>query len=261
MTTIKPDQVKISQIAFGALQDSTYVKSQKHAFITHNNQKLCIQTPYFLTETYGAPRAGEYYQTLKSRAFYKMPFCFDRREFADEVDYDAVAVLHDKLVEIDALMSSAETKHKLFGEKNAEKYDYVPIVRQPQVSDDDENVEHKKYYRPAYAKVKLDLAVETEIPRFRLFDSPIGKRVEVQMKSIEDALKQFRFMTKRRMILNVFKVYASKAAGPARNENTGWSLHQRLWNPRTKRVSKTSTKKSWISSWGMTKKKCDGCVI
>ena len=117
MSTIKPEQVKISQIAFGALQDSTYVKSQKHAFITHNNQKLCIQTPYFLTETYGVPRAGEYYQTLKSRAFYKMPFCFDRREFADEVDYDAVAVLHDKLVEIDALMSSAETRHKLFGEK------------------------------------------------------------------------------------------------------------------------------------------------
>jgi len=224
MTTIKPEQVKISQIAFGALQDSTYVKSQKHAFITHNNQKLCIQTPYFLTETYGAPRAGEYYQTLKSRAFYKMPFCFDRREFADEVDYDAVAVLHDKLVEIDALMSSAETKHKLFGEKNAEKYDYVPIVRQPQVSDDDENVEQKKYYRPAFAKIKLDLAFDTEVPRFKLFDSSSGKRVEVQMKSFEDALKQFRFMTKHRMSLNVFKVYASKTAGTGEKRKYGLVL-------------------------------------
>ena len=134
---IKAEQVNVNQISFGALEDSTYVKSQKQAFISHKNQKLLVQTPYFLTETYGIPRAGEYYQTLKSRAFFKMPLCDDRREFPLEVDYDAIMTFHQKLVEIDEMMSSNDTKTKLFGDK-ADKYEYVPIVRQPQVSDDDD---------------------------------------------------------------------------------------------------------------------------
>ena len=96
---VKAEQVSVNQISFGALEDSSYVKSQKQAFINHKNQKLLIQTPYFLTETYGVPRAGEYYQTLKSRAFFKMPLCDDRREFPAEVDYDAIMTFHQKLVD------------------------------------------------------------------------------------------------------------------------------------------------------------------
>jgi len=198
---VKAEQVNVNQISFGALEDSTYVKSQKQAFINHKNQKLLIQTPYFLTETYGVTRAGEYYQTLKSRAFFKMPLCDDRREFPVEVDYDAIMTFHQKLVEIDEMMSSSETKNKLFGDK-ADKYEYVPIVRQPQVLDeDDEN--QKKYYRPAFCKFKLDLAFDTEVPKFRLFDGSSGKRVEVKMNSFEDALKYFKFLTRHRMIVHI----------------------------------------------------------
>jgi len=188
---IKAEQVNVNQISFGALEDSSYVKSQKQAFINHKNQKLLIQTPYFLTETYGVPRAGEYYQTLKSRAFFKMPLCDDRQEFPAEVEYDAIRSFREKLLEIDEMMASSETKNKLFGDK-ADKYEYVPIVRQPQVLDDeDEN--QKKYYRPAFCKFKLDLAFDSEIPKFRLFDGSSGKRVEVKMTSFEDALKYFIF--------------------------------------------------------------------
>ena len=207
---IKAEQVNVNQISFGALEDSTYVKSQKQAFINHKNQKLLIQTPYFLTETYGVPRAGEYYQTLKSSAFFKMPLCDDRREFPLEVDYDAIMTFHQKLVEIDEMMSSNDTRTKLFGDK-ADKYEYVPIVRQPQVLDDeDEN--QKKYYRPAFCKFKLDLAFDSEIPKFRLFDGSSGKRVEVKMTSFEDALKYFKYLTKHRMIIHIFKIYAGKTA-------------------------------------------------
>ena len=134
--SVKAEQVNVQHISFGQLEDSPYVKSQKQAFINHKNQKLLIQTPYFLTETYGAPRAGEYYQTLKSQALFKMPLCDDRQEFPAEVEYDAIRSIREKLLEIDEMMASSETKNKLFGDKG-DKYEYVPIVRQPQVSDDD----------------------------------------------------------------------------------------------------------------------------
>ena len=107
---VKAEQVNVNQISFGALEDSSYVKSQKQAFINHKNQKLLIQTPYFLTETYGVPRAGEYYQTLKSRAFFKMPLCDDRQEFPAEVEYDAIRSFREKLLEIDEMMAISETK-------------------------------------------------------------------------------------------------------------------------------------------------------
>ena len=215
---IKAEQVNVNQISFGALEDSSYVKSQKQAFINHKNQKLLIQTPYFLTETYGVPRAGEYYQTLKSRAFFKMPLCDDRREFPLEVDYDAIMTFHQKLVEIDEMMSSSEAKNKLFGDKG-DKYEYVPIIRQPQVSDDDDEAQ-KKYYRPPFCKFKLDLAFDSEVPKFRLFDGSSGKRVEVKMTSFEDALKYFKFLTRHRMIVHVFKVYAGKTAPTGRRESS-----------------------------------------
>ena len=171
---VKAEQVNVQHISFGQLEDSTYVKSQKQAFISHKNQKLLVQTPYFLTETYGIPRAGEYYQTLKSRAFFKMPLCDDRQEFPAEVEYDAIRSFREKLLEIDEMMASSETKNKLFGDKG-DKYEYVPIIRQPQVSDDDDEAQ-KNYYRPAFCKFKLDLAFDSEVPKFRLFDGSSGKR-------------------------------------------------------------------------------------
>jgi len=219
---IRAEQVNVQQISFGVLEDSSYVKSQKQACINHKNQKLLIQTPYFLTETYGVPRAGEYYQTLKSRAFFKMPLCDDRREFPLEVDYDAIMTFHQKLVEIDEMMSSNDTKTKLFGDK-ADKYEYMPIVRQPQVSDDDDEAQ-KKYYRPAFCKFKLDLAFDSEVPKFRLFDGSSGKRVEVKMNSFEDALKYFKFLTRHRMIVHVFKIYAGKTAPTGEKRKYGLVL-------------------------------------
>ena len=145
---VKAEQVNVQHISFGQLEDSTYVKSQKQAFINHRNQKLLIQTPYFLTETYGVPRAGEYYQTLKSRAFFKIPLCDDRREFPAEVEYDAIRPFREKLVEIDEMMASNDTETKLFGDKG-DRYEYVPIVRLPPVSDEgDEN--QKKFYGPLF---------------------------------------------------------------------------------------------------------------
>ena len=88
----KPADVDISLFQVGRLEDSSTVSSQKIAWINYdtNKRKLHIQTPAFVTETYGIPRLGTYYQTDRSRAFFKMPLCGERARLAGEIDYGAV---------------------------------------------------------------------------------------------------------------------------------------------------------------------------
>ena len=68
----KATNVDVSLFQVGRLEDSSTVSSQKIAWINYdtNKRKLHIQTPVFVTETYGIPRHGPYYQTDKSRAFF-----------------------------------------------------------------------------------------------------------------------------------------------------------------------------------------------
>ena len=58
----KPADVDISLFQVGRLEDSSSVSSQKIAWINYdaNKRKLHIQTPVFVTETYGIPRQGQY---------------------------------------------------------------------------------------------------------------------------------------------------------------------------------------------------------
>ena len=96
----------------------------------------------------------------------------------------------------------------------------MPIVRQPQVLDEDDESQ-KKYYRPPFCKFKLDLAFDTEIPKFRLLDGSSGKRVEVKMSSFEDALKYFKFLTRHRMIIHVLRSMRVKLHQQVKTESVG----------------------------------------
>ncbi len=68
----KANEVDVNLFQVGRLEDSSTVSSQKIAWINYetSKKKLHIQTPAFFTETYGIPRAGPYYPTDKSRAFF-----------------------------------------------------------------------------------------------------------------------------------------------------------------------------------------------
>ena len=88
----KATDIDLTLFQIGRLEDSSTVSSQKIAWINYetSKKKLHIQTPVFVTETYGIPREGTYYQTDKSRAFFKLPFCHARALRSDEVDYCAM---------------------------------------------------------------------------------------------------------------------------------------------------------------------------
>lgn len=214
----KPADVDVSLFQVGRLEDSSTVSSQKIAWINYdtNKRKLHIQTPVFVTETYGIPRQGQYYQTDKSRAFFKLPFCHERALHSDEMDYGAMEQFYRKLVEIDNHFGSEEFKLKLFGDKMANKYEYQPIVRHPESSNDEEEEVNegtkKEHYRPPYTKVKLMLSSsEQELPLFRLIDKKAdGTKQELELNSFSDVTAHVRYVTKHRVIIELQKLYAMK---------------------------------------------------
>ena len=229
----KATDVDVSLFQVGRLEDSSTVSSQKIAWINYdtNKRKLHIQTPVFVTETYGIPRQGPYYQTDRSRAFFKLPFCHQRALHTDEMDYTAMEKFYNKLLEIDSYFGSEDFKVKLFGDKMAGKYEYQPIVRHPERdNDEEEEVTDKSstkavkdYYRPPYTKVKLMLSnSETELPLFRLIDKKNdGTKEEILLSSFSDVTVHMRYMTKHRMIIEVQKLYAMKTTSGGEKRKYG----------------------------------------
>ena len=229
----KATDVDVSLFQVGRLEDSSTVSSHKIAWINYdtNKRKLHIQTPVFATETYGIPRQVPYYQTVRSRAFFKVPFCHQRALHTGEMDYIAMEKFYNKLLEIDSYFGSEDFKVKLFGDKMAGKYEYQPIVRHPERdNDEEEEVTDKSstkavkdYYRPPYTKVKLMLSnSETELPLFRLIDKKNdGTTEEIPLNSFSDVTVHMRCMTKHRMIIEAQKLYAMKTTSGGEKRKYG----------------------------------------
>ena len=82
--------------------------------------------------------------------------------------------------------------------------------------------EGKVLYRPPYTKVKLDLAYETDEPRFRLFEKQQdGKKTEIQLNTFDDILQHMRYMTKHRMVIQVSRMYAMKTSSGSEKKKYG----------------------------------------
>lgn len=215
MTTVKTvKDLDVSKITFSDLMDSDKVISQRISFIKYaDEKKLSLQTPVLMTETYGIPRESHFYPDDKSRSFYKLPFCHDRKKYDDELDYKEIKLFHDKLVQIDKLCGSDAFRRKLFGDK-LDKYQYSPLVRQNQ--DDEEGVKVDKngnpYYRPEYAKIKIMLHYTTSKPLISLFENNDGVRKPVDVNSLSDVVDHLKYLSKLRFILNFSKLYVMKTS-------------------------------------------------
>ncbi|MFM7859002.1 MAG: hypothetical protein ACKO96_45535, partial [Flammeovirgaceae bacterium] len=79
-------------------------------------------------------------------------------------------------------MVSKEFRFQFFGEKNADKYEYQPIVRAVEDVEDTEN-----YFRPPCARFKYELAYDDDSPTFKVFDKKDGVRTVVVLNSFKKA--------------------------------------------------------------------------
>ena len=214
---IKANELEVENILFGKLEDSSLRTSQKLAFINYKEPKsqLLVKTPEFISETYGIPREGPFYTSPKSRAFYKLPFCHERQQYAEDIDYQQIKRFYEKLQEIDRRCDTESFRVQMFGEKLAKKYEYQPLIRTPEtaaVENEEEEpvIESKLYYRPPFTKVKLDLVHDTEEPTFRIVDRSDEAKHEVVLRSFSDVLQHMRYLSRHRMIIHFSKMYAMK---------------------------------------------------
>ncbi|MFM7978011.1 MAG: hypothetical protein ACKPKO_01735 [Candidatus Fonsibacter sp.] len=109
--------IEVSNIRFGKLEDNIRMPSQKIACISYETDRTPLNaiTPELITEPYGIPREGPYYQTDRSRAFFNMPFFPRIRETRGR----------DRLRGDRGVLQQAQGDRRLLGQQR----DPSPVVR------------------------------------------------------------------------------------------------------------------------------------
>ena len=202
-------EIGIRDIVFNPIQDNVYIPSHRISWINNaDNSKLIEQTPKFITEAYGIPRDGVFYTTDKSRSFYKLPLCYDRKQYEQDVDYSEIKEFYTKMNELDEYFSSGEFKKRIFGDKNINKYEYQPIVREPEVSEEDlSDVERQSViYKPPYIKLKIDIDSVTGLPSISLYDKVEDVRSVVIIEKLKDLTDHITYLTKVRLVIVIHRL-------------------------------------------------------
>lgn len=213
--TVNYSDVDVARITSTDLEENERSKGQKIAYPRYEhptlgaNQALMVQFPWIRLETYGVPRAGEYYKNDSDRAFVKVPL---------NTSVSEVQSLVEKIKEIDAYFSSEDFASKLLGKK-WNKYTYQPIYREPTVTQDDdsddENSNKKKSTLPKfpYLKLKVDTeygsgAIKTKVFRSEMVNDKRQRTEVSDMASLDDFARLVSFQSNFRPIVRLVKFWA-----------------------------------------------------
>jgi hypothetical protein len=209
----------VSKMIIKKPEDNERVESQKIGWISYpddeNNEKqLHWKTPTFISESYGIPQEDKFHTDVKSRLYYKLGFCHDRKMYED-CDYDAMEQLMNKFIEIDKMCDTDEFRKKMFGDKAFNQYAYQPLVRFPDNDADEDNADAKPKYRPPCVKIQLKLVYDknpnaSTKPDFKMYELKNGERSEVDLHTFEDVVDLMKFRSKLRFVIHFNKIYAMK---------------------------------------------------
>jgi hypothetical protein len=227
--TVKHTDVEVSRISSTELQENERSKGQKLAYPKYNHPKfgidqpLIFQFPWVRLETYGVPRAGEYFKNDSDRTFVKLPLNNSIPETEE---------LTKKCKEIDKYFSSEEFASKLLGKK-WNKYTYQPIIRESisyDNDDDDDNENSKKKLskqstlpKYPYLKLKIDTdytsgEIKTKLYRSEMIDNK-RNRIEIQdIKTIDDFARVVCYQSNFRPIVRLVKFWAQ----PLTKKDPAW---------------------------------------
>ena len=212
--TVNYVDIDVARISSTELQENERSKGQRIAYpryhhpVLGENQALMMQFPWIRLETYGVPRAGEYFKSDADRSFVKVPLNSSIPE---------VATLIEKVKELDAYFASEDFATKLLGKK-WNKYTYQPIYRETNVQqgdDSDEEGAAKKdvEVKLPYLKLKIDTeygsnAIKTQVFRSETVD---GKRVRTEVTDLaclDDFTKLVSYQSNFRPITRLVKFWA-----------------------------------------------------
>ena len=220
---IKIKDLNPNEITTTKLEDNDRVTSQKIGYIQYKGVQLIVQSPEIKLEVYGIPREDEYHLDIKSRAFIKVGLCYERHKYED-IEYKFILMLYNKFIEIDNKFKSEQFKKELFGNA-ANNYEYIPLVRIPEIDTEIEQKLDKKgdpVYRPPFIKFKLDLEYNsTNKLKVKLFERFEGERTKIEITSFDDLLHHVKFLSKLRFIISFAKIYAMKTKNGSEKKKYG----------------------------------------
>lgn len=212
--TVNYVDVDVARISSTELQENERSKGQKIAYpryhhpVLGENQALMMQFPWIRLETYGVPRAGEYFKTDADRSFVKVPL---------NTSIPEVAALVEKVKEIDAYFASEDFASKLLGKK-WNKYTYQPIYRESNVQQGDDSDEEGAAKKDVdaklpYLKLKIDTEYGTNAIKTQVFRSETvdGKRVRTEVNDLsclDDFAKLVSYQSNFRPITRLVKFWA-----------------------------------------------------
>lgn len=260
------NKVDVSKISFTKLEDNPRVNSQKIGYVRYTLEdgsevQFKVKSPKFCSEVYGVPMEGPYYPDAKSRAHYKLGFCHDRHQ-QEDINYDEIAQFMNLLISIDEMCDTDEFRKEQFG-KEADKYEYQPLVRTSQepvdeqgylIDDDGQRKKDEKgreMYRPPYTKVKLDLEYnpdpenQSTKPTFAIAELKDGKRTNIELNTFDDAVKMLKYLNKLRFIISFNKIYAQKkASGAGKNAKKTYGITLKATNIEVEQSAYAATSNS-----------------
>ena len=210
--TIKFNKFTPSMVNFTDLEENKRSKGQKIAYVRYGDKQPFLQTPEIQLETYGIPRAGEYYKDDSQRSFIKVPL---NEEFSSDVK-----TFKQKLVELDQIMDSDEMREKIFGSKKSAKgWEYQPLVRESMVqtiedSDSDSDGEDAKtstaQFRPPYFKAKLKTNYESGNVETIVYKKENSDRTKVKVTTLTDLESLVTYRSTIRLVVMPNKLWAAK---------------------------------------------------
>lgn len=195
------------------------------------DKKLELQLSWVQLLAYGIPllndKTKHFFPTESSRAHLRFPFNGNTDE---EKEVEA------KFRELDKILGGEEKKKEFLGNKS-KKYEYTPIVRDPQSNADDEDeppvkkdMDKPPPYKPAYAKFKLDLEWPDNKVKTKVFESLLdpetGKRTrtKVDVESIDDVASVVRYKSNVRCIVGPVKFWAHPSTKKDPQYGIVWKL-------------------------------------
>lgn len=236
---------KVSELSFSDIDFSpakkekgkiSYNTSQYISFPRYKDELPTFRAGWLQFTSGGIPKLGEYYKSDENRDFVKVPLIEEKHlpepykgnPFTPEellyrrLTIQTCAELRRGMTEIDRYI--IKNKSKILG-KFAEKFEYQPIVRTPQKSDDlDEEKEGMEVEKPDYMKFKLMTNFETKELQTAVYTceeiDESGKAIntmKTDVKTVTDLCEYHNFLCVSRYIFRMVKLWAARNA----NKDTG----------------------------------------
>lgn len=188
---------KPEDLEFTTPEENSRSKNQLIGYVRHKNGQLLLKTDFIKLTSGGVPRQDDYHPSDDKRRYMRVPENEDSQE------------LFNTLRKIDESLGSEATKKRFFGSK-AKKYNYVPIVREPLVDEEEDSVDSPK--KPTYIKLTFATSYpDGNITTNVFWNKEDGNPPEKQdVNTPDEAMKAVPYLSTNRFIISPVKTWAQQ---------------------------------------------------